>query len=59
MDNATFKPEVEENEYLFILVQEPVRKPNISKFEGLYRQHNIRVSNSIKKLIIEDLRKLF
>lgn len=41
IENETFKPEVEKNEYLFSLVQEPNRKLSTAQFEKLYRENNL------------------
>jgi hypothetical protein len=41
IENETFKPEVENNEYLFTVPQEPNRKLSTNKFEELYRINNL------------------
>ena len=41
IENEIFKPEIEENEFLFSLPQEPNRKLSTHKFEELYRKNNL------------------
>lgn len=41
IENETFKLEIEEKEYLFSLVQEPLRKLSTTQFEQLYRNNNL------------------
>jgi hypothetical protein len=41
IDNLTFKSNIEDNEYLFIVPQEPLRKLSTSKFESIYRENNL------------------
>lgn len=41
IENETFKSEIEKNEYLFALVQEPLRKLSTTQFENIYRENNL------------------
>lgn len=41
IENENFIPEIEQNEYLFTVPQEPFRKLSTSKFEDLYRKNNL------------------
>ena len=42
IEHEVFKPNIENNEYLFTLPQEPLRILSTSKFETLYRQNNLK-----------------
>lgn len=41
IENATFKSEIENQEYLFTVPQEPNRKLSTMQFEELYRKNNL------------------
>lgn len=41
IDNLTFKLEIENQEYLFTIPQEPLKKLSTDKFENLYRKNNL------------------
>lgn len=41
IENTTFKSEIENQEYLFTVPQEPNRKLSTAKFEEIYRENNL------------------